>query len=87
MPRITQYIRNDDMAAWEAIENKSEWIHIHLMEKRLPPTSTPMAETIAKNDAVVKLVNANGIEHGICKIHLVPLTIQGKCLQKGCKYA
>lgn len=61
MPRVTQYIRNDDMPAWEAIENKSEWIHEHLHE--------------------------NDLKTGMCKIHGIPLTLQGKCLQKGCKYA
>lgn len=27
------------------------------------------------------------LANGLCKIHGVPLTAQGKCLQKGCKYA
>lgn len=30
MPNRTQYIRNEDVEAWDAIENKSEWIHRHL---------------------------------------------------------
>lgn len=27
------------------------------------------------------------LDNGVCKIHGTPLTVGGKCLQKGCKYA
>lgn len=36
MPRVTQYIRDEDINKWNQIENKSQWIHEHLnhgMEK------------------------------------------------------
>ena len=32
MPRFNIYIRNDDLDAWNAIENKPAWIHANLME-------------------------------------------------------
>lgn len=32
MPTISLYIKNEDYAAWLAIENRSEWIHLALSE-------------------------------------------------------
>lgn len=30
MPRVTVYIRQADLEAWQSIENKSQWIHERL---------------------------------------------------------
>ena len=86
LPRVTQYIREEDYEAWQAIENKSEWIHERLNKRKFTPPerkevlNTLGPETPPKKDAVVKGSN-------LCKIHGTPLTINGRCLQKGCKYA
>lgn len=32
MPRFNVYIRKEDLQAWEKIHNKSQWIHLRLLE-------------------------------------------------------
>lgn len=86
MPRVTQYIRDEDMAAWAAIKNKSAWIHEHLNHKE----TVPIVRHSLSNDEVSKLkvpVAPERLKNGVCKIHGTPLDSRGKCLQKGCQYA
>lgn len=41
MPRVTQYIRDEDLDKWNSINNKSEWISKHLKESS-PAYKEPM---------------------------------------------
>lgn len=36
MPRFNIYIRKQDLEAWDKIQNKSQWIHIKLLESGTP---------------------------------------------------
>lgn len=75
MPQQTVYIRNGDMEKWKALENKAAWISAHLEDEGTPLSMSNLR--MVKNDPGLNL----------CKVHNIPLTMYGKCLQKGCKYA
>jgi hypothetical protein len=52
---------------------------------RDPPKPLPMSERIK----VVDDIEIKPIRTGtnLCRVHGIPLTATGKCLQKGCKYS
>lgn len=83
----TVYFREEDLESWAAVENKAQWLHDHLSVEK-PVTvfkTTPIpvsAEVVSEDVTLVKPRGAN-----LCKVHGLPLTLYGKCLQKGCKYA
>lgn len=70
------YIRMVNENRWKNITNKSAWVNAML--ERTPPN----AKAIKQHFEPEPMVSVN-----VCKVHGTPLTSQGKCLQKGCKYA
>lgn len=79
MPKVTVYIRNEDYALWRAIEEKSEFIHQALGSPQTSNEKVTIVPADFKNSKITRLDN------GSCKIHLMPLTVYGKCLVRGCK--
>lgn len=74
MPQKTVFIRDGDLDKWNAIEKKSEFIHIAL-SGNTPESIIPL---IKETELLVK--------RGLCKIHGTPLDSRGRCLTKDCKY-
>lgn len=75
----TVYFREEDVAAWEAIDNKAEWLHQHLQPfvGTDPILVPPVAKKIPK-ESTGKDFCPEG--------HSSPRQ-NGKCMVKGCKYA
>ena len=44
MPRFNVYIRKQDLPAWEKIHNKSQWIHLRLLEDHRNPKKIILEE-------------------------------------------
>lgn len=80
MPRVTQYIREDDFEAWNAIENKSEWIHQHLKNElriiKTPEEAKQATKPIVESKEFKTCKNGHAIPSG-----------RSKCTGKGCKYS
>lgn len=100
MPSVPVYIRKDDFDKWNAIESKSEFISNALNNLPYTPTTQTKEHNTVKqitsfnstsqpsNDSSFSPEKA-AMRKGtnLCKIHNLPMTVYGKCLQKGCKYA
>lgn len=94
MPNRTQYIRNEDVDAWDALENKSEWIHNHLNQP-LPRIMKAEKEGSQKSEENTpslphiesKIKEFQGAKKlAFCKNnHAIPEG-RDKCMGKGCKY-
>lgn len=103
MPRKNIYIRNEDADRWEAIENKSEFIHnalqpfgtlktagapVELKVTGLPDLlKKPKGDYKLPEGLVTEVPKTSRFDGPLCKIHNLPLDARGKCLQKGCKYS
>lgn len=82
------YIRTEDIAAWDRIENKSEWIHEKLLgvlghKSEFPKKQLPAAP--AEEKTVPKANSENEVTY--CNNgHPIP---EGRvqCLGKSCKYS
>lgn len=77
MPQQTVYIRNDDMEKWKSLPNKAEFISNHLNNRQVFAMHRDQVDREIK-----KAIGTN-----LCKVHGLPLTAYGKCLQKNCKYS
>jgi hypothetical protein len=96
MPNRTQYIRNEDVAAWDALDNKSQWIHEHLQAYKpdlylVPPKVARKHPELVKQveKALEPHVKATRVEKEmtLCKNgHAIPVG-RSKCLGRGCKYS
>lgn len=84
---------NED--TYEAIEKlaKNDGRSVTVMTNRLLDKALDWdrSEPVLPNNAVHTPVkdetpNLRG-SYGLCKVHGIPLTQNGKCMQKGCKYA
>lgn len=73
MPRVNIYIRNEDQAKWDAIDNKPEWLHEHLNSNSFMPTYKQEGKTVKLKIPTLA---------PLCE-HFQP---KGQCLVKGCKY-
>lgn len=84
MPQVTVYIRNKDLPKWKSVIKKSEFIH-----KALWVDETPMyVQTLNINPVIKPIKKSSSTSSArLCKIHGTPLTTNGKCLQKKCKYS
>jgi hypothetical protein len=58
MPRKNIYIRNEDVSTWEAISNKSEWLHNALADSSIHTIHTPPTET--KKDVSIHTPGVKG---------------------------
>lgn len=77
MPRVNVYIRQDDWEKWRMIGNKSEFIHDSLWLN---------LKVIHHPKEVRTLLKKAGAAIAVCPVHQIPFA-NGKCLQKGCKWA
>lgn len=90
MPKQTVYVRDEDLAKWQALENKSTVIH-NLLNGNTTTVfgldEKPAKDKVAIDDilGVSVTLPAERAANGLCKVHGVPLDSRGKCLQKGCK--
>ena len=99
MPQVHVYIRNDDMDAWKALDNKSQFIHDALQANQEPrnlhmdtvirpdlrPEQPPVINTPEQaHETVVNL--RPKVNARTCPIHGTYFDYRGKCLQKDCKY-
>jgi len=85
--RVNIYIRNEDMPLWDALTDKPTFIHNALHQSGASVyTHTPKDVSIHTSDKPIT-VAPERLDNGLCKVHGTPLTRQGKCMQKGCKYA
>jgi len=98
MPQVTVYVRDEDLDRWKSIKRKSEFIHQALNEgvsqAGVSPISDKQPTVVSRPEikptipVIAGLTTANKLKsNGACKIHGLPLTVNGRCLQKGCKYA
>lgn len=84
MPRVTQYIRDEDFDKWKAVPNKSEFIHNALN----PIFGQPIITKRSTANKIMKSVEGSSrFEQSLCRVHRLPLDARGRCLQKGCKYS
>jgi len=79
MPRVTIYIRNEDMEIWEAIPKKPEWLHAQL--ERYGQTSTRKIK-LPQFDKEITVPS----HKGMCKNGHITDDF-GYCLAKECKYS
>ena len=92
MPQVTIYIRKPDLAKWQAIANKPDWLHEHInmpkfSKMQLSTTPVPIAPgsgtgflvPIGKPKSVDR-VRRNKPE-SLCP----HFQTKGSCLVKGCK--
>ena len=94
--RANVYIRKENEAAWAAIEDKSEWVNKKLERPPKTPKHKPDAtilspkvakehpELVEQFDRLAAQIKPKGPQ---CKVHGDTIGRNGKCLQKGCKYA
>ncbi len=87
MPQQTIYIRKDDMPKWKALEKKSEFLHNALNNIQRNARATTLQERADGKGESVELPPTFKKGTNLCNIHNLPMTVYGKCLQKGCKYA
>lgn len=66
MPKITVYIRNEDMDKWRAVEKKSEWMHTRLNFESTTITSSDVPMTTT-NPSMLKQVDTASLKKGILK--------------------
>lgn len=59
MPKVSFYLRNDDLAAWRAVEHKTEFIHNALTEDHPPVTKIPK-ESLVYGTGVFSDANIGG---------------------------
>lgn len=91
------YYRKDVWEKFKDEENKSELVNRLLVGfykqlddgfGRLEDGGEVQEFTLAEAKSFVKPVAKplpDRFKTGVCKIHATPLTLEGKCLQKGCK--
>jgi len=90
MPKMTVYIRKDDIDEWRKLSAKSTFVHNALNivreggEEALGLIVDDRTQVTNLDKPLVK-VNLKG--EPLCKVHGTPLDTRGRCLQKGCKYA
>jgi hypothetical protein len=60
-------------------------LRLHGMERRL--SYLPFQKAEVEDTSKVPTVSHKPIGVNLCKVHGVPLTVNGKCLMKGCKYS
>lgn len=86
MPKVSFYLRNEDVEAWKAIDKKTAWVHEHLTTRLFPKTAMLKGFSNVPDGTVVNLRapipptdfnDKNYCEHG---------QLKGQCLQKKCKY-
>lgn len=90
MIQRTVYFRDEDIEAWNAIENKAEWLHLNLNKGYKVVTNN--ADGSGKVENVIKRVDDIKIPDHVYKAfdktckngHIIGKF--GKCLEKGCKY-
>jgi len=81
--RANIWIRRENEEQWAKIKNKSEFVNELFQEHVLGKFMTH--EWVGKEkDEIVK---KEKVGVNLCKVHGTPLTVYGKCLMKGCKYA
>lgn len=71
----TVYFREEDLEAWEQIENKAEWLHENLVGKTAYQ---------AEKD---KEITVDEVKLGTCKNGHPLSPGRDKCMGKGCKYS
>lgn len=92
MPKVTVYIRKEDMEAWKEIGQKTQFLHdaIHVQNTTMQGTMYPK---IIKTPEQAKTMTMKQVERqfakadGLCPDHKVPLDARGRCMQKKCKYS
>lgn len=85
MPKVTVYIRKEDYELWKAVKEKTGFLHNALNGEGFILETGEDPQDVKPAMEIVKGLFPQAKE--ICKIHGTPMTTQGKCLQKGCKYA
>ena len=87
----TIYFRKDVWELFETEPKKSDLIN-RLLEEHYTqssknwvarPSKDPVIKNIATADAVDKVKDLFPQSRKLCKVHGTPLTLEGKCLQKG----
>ncbi len=85
MPKVSFYLRNEDIAAWKSIERKTAWVHDKLSRKgnlqTIPPIIMKIRNPIPPMSPMGGIV-ANSTS-GVCKKHGTLLNAHGRCSQKG----
>lgn len=97
MPHYNIWIRAEDDEKWQALENRSEWLHKHLSGAKVGPKpkednsgsvgsrdDSPKQTQAKENPPLAVIQDRFGT--GFCKIHGTPLDARGRCLQFGCKF-
>lgn len=99
MPKVSFYLRNEDLDSWKAITKKTEFIH-NAIYGHIDSVFEEHNKNIVLSEVIESPVEAKKTisrlldermaikeKYKVCKIHGTPLTEMGKCLQKGCKFA
>lgn len=92
MGHANVYIRVENEEFWKGLTSPSVWLNEQMALAQTIKADVPVPMTDPVNVITPESVMSN-IERILdkpgpkCKIHGIPLTTQGKCLQKGCKYA
>lgn len=82
---ITIYINRQNEELFKEETEKSKLLNSLLANHYAQFRNMPNPRKDGLPPTVV--VSPQRLEQGVCKIHGTPLTDNGKCLQKGCKYA
>jgi hypothetical protein len=84
MPRYNIYVRQEDAAIWQAINDKPEWLHQNLQRtKRTEKARQERIKRPRKEEQIIKPKTKKHIKHTnerLCKHFAYP----GLCPVKGC---
>jgi hypothetical protein len=87
MPNKTIYIRNQDLEAWEAIQDKPRFIADALRSVNIKTYNKAVEERKELEAIIAPYLEETEPEVAFCKNgHVIPEG-QTKCSSKGCKYA
>lgn len=97
MPRVDIWIRKDDLGAWQAIDNKAEFIHNALQGTVLPDQSKAY-KSMSPDEITIKPIIKTPKEAKQAVASIRPSDVKfcknghiaddyGRCLQRDCKYS